>query len=69
MGNPAAVVHFLGVFCRFAFEIKKILKIVALKGTVQKAFRAQEKNPWYESKQIRKRLHSPFRGTTHFLRG
>ena len=52
MENPAAVVHFLGVLYRFPFVITKIVKIVALKGTVQKAFRAQEENPWYESKQI-----------------
>ena len=69
MESPAAVVQFLGVFYRFPFEIKKIVKIVALEGTVQKAVRVQEENPWYESKQIRKPLHSPFRGTTHFLRG
>ena len=69
MENLAVVVHFLGVFRRFPFETKKIVKIVALKGTVQKAVRAQVENPWYESKQIRKPLHSPFRGTTHFLWG
>ena len=69
MQNPAAVVHFVGIFCRFSFEIKKIVKIVALKGTAQKAVRAQEENPWYETKLIRKPLHSPFRDTTHFLWG
>ena len=52
MQNLAAAVHFLGVFYRFPFEIKKIVKIMALKGTVQKAFRAQEESPWNESKQI-----------------
>ena len=69
METPAAVVHFLGVFYRFPFEIKKIVKIVVLKGTVQKAFRAQEETPLYESKQIRKPIHCSFRGTTHFLWG
>ena len=69
MENLAVVVHFLGVFCRFPFEIKKIVKIVVLKGTIQKAFRAQEETPWNESKQIRKPLHCPFRGTTHCLWG
>ena len=49
METPAAVVHFLGVFYRFPFEIKKIVKIVVLKGTVQKTVRAQEENPWYKS--------------------
>ena len=49
MENPAAVVHFLSVFCRFSFDIKKIVKIVALKGTDQKAVRALEVNPWHES--------------------
>ena len=52
MENPAAVVHFLGVFCRFPFEIKKIVKIVALKGTAQKAVRAQEETPRYKSERI-----------------
>ena len=69
METPAAVVHFLGVFYRFPFEIKKIVKIVALNGTVQKAVLAQEEIPWCESKRIRKPLHSPFRGATHFMRG
>ena len=49
MEIPVAVVHFLGVFCRFPFEIKKIVKNMALKGTVQKAVRAQEGNPWNKS--------------------
>ena len=69
METPAAVVHFLGVFYRFPFEIKKIVKIVVLKGTLQKAVRAQEENPWHKSKRIRKPLHSLFRGATHFLWG
>jgi hypothetical protein len=46
MEIPVAVVHFLGVFCRIPFGIKKIVKNMALKARFRRPFEPKKENPW-----------------------